>query len=72
MSVRSRLVDPCVFAWRTALPAFWVTEAVIDVRLPNGDGVSVCREVRSRVPRMACLMLASFSDDEALQDSIMA
>jgi two-component system, NarL family, response regulator DevR len=46
--------------------------AVLDVRLPDGDGVSVCREVRSRHPRTACLMLTSFSDDEALFEAIMA
>ena len=46
--------------------------AILDVRLPDGDGVSVCREVRSRHPRTACLMLTSFSDDEALFNAIMA
>ena len=46
--------------------------AVLDVRLPDGDGVSVCREVRCRHPRTACLMLTSFADDEALFDAIMA
>ena len=46
--------------------------AVLDVRLPDGDGVSVCRDVRSRMPGVACLMFTAFSDDEALLDSIMA
>ena len=46
--------------------------AVLDVRLPDGDGVSVCREVRSRAPGVACLMLTAFSDGEALLDSVMA
>jgi DNA-binding NarL/FixJ family response regulator len=46
--------------------------AVLDVRLPDGDGVSVCREVRSRVPEVACLMFTAFSDDQTLLDSIMA
>jgi DNA-binding NarL/FixJ family response regulator len=46
--------------------------AVLDVRLPDGDGVTVCREVRSRDPRTACLMLTSFADDEALFNAIMA
>lgn len=46
--------------------------AVLDVRLPDGDGVEVCREVRSRQPRTACLMLTSFSDDEALFQAIVA
>jgi two-component system, NarL family, response regulator DevR len=46
--------------------------AVLDVRLPDGNGVEVCREVRARDPRIACLMLTSFGDDEALFDAIMA
>ena len=46
--------------------------AVLDVRLPDGDGVTVCREVRSRSPEIQCLMLTSFSDDEALFQAIMA
>jgi DNA-binding NarL/FixJ family response regulator len=46
--------------------------AVLDVRLPDGDGVSVCREVRSRAPSVACLMFTAFSDDQARRDSAMA
>ena len=46
--------------------------AVLDVRLPDGDGVSVCRELRSAHPELACLMLTSFADDEALFDAILA
>ncbi len=46
--------------------------ALLDVRLPDGDGVEVCREVRSRHPEIRCLMLTSFADDEALFDAIMA
>ncbi|MBO0713147.1 MAG: response regulator transcription factor [Acidimicrobiales bacterium] len=46
--------------------------AVLDVRLPDGNGVEVCREIRSRWPGIACLMLTSFADDEALFASIMA
>jgi len=46
--------------------------AVLDVRLPDGDGVEVCREVRSRHPEIQCLILTSFSDDEALFQAIMA
>jgi two-component system, NarL family, response regulator DevR len=54
------------------IPALRPGVAVLDVRLPDGDGVSVCREVRSQVPEVACLMLTAFSDDEALLASIMA
>jgi two-component system, NarL family, response regulator DevR len=46
--------------------------AVLDVRLQEGDGVTACREIRSRHPRTACLILTSFSDDEALFEAIMA
>lgn len=46
--------------------------AVLDVQLPDGNGVEVCREIRSRHPEVACLILTSYSDDEALFDAIMA
>ncbi|MFF7637114.1 response regulator [Kitasatospora sp. NPDC008050] len=54
------------------IPAVAPDVAVLDVRLPDGNGVEVCREVRSQRPEIRCLMLTSFSDDEALFDSIMA
>jgi DNA-binding NarL/FixJ family response regulator len=54
------------------IPALKPDVAILDVRLPDGDGVSVCREIRSRMPQVACLMLTSFGDDEALFDAIMA
>jgi DNA-binding NarL/FixJ family response regulator len=54
------------------IPALRPDVAILDVRLPDGDGVSVCREIRSRMPEVACLMLTSFDDDEALFDAIMA
>ncbi len=46
--------------------------AVLDVRLPDGSGVEVCREIRSGHPEIQCLMLTSFADDEALFSAIMA
>ena len=46
--------------------------AILDVRLPDGSGVEVCREIRSQHPEIACLMLTSYADDEALFASIMA
>ena len=46
--------------------------AVLDVRLPDGDGVSLCREIRSTLPGTACLMLTSYGDDQALLGAIMA
>jgi DNA-binding NarL/FixJ family response regulator len=54
------------------IPALRPDVAVLDVRLPDGDGVSVCREIRSKMPEVACLMLTSFGDDDALFDAIMA
>ncbi|WP_298460806.1 response regulator transcription factor [uncultured Cellulomonas sp.] len=53
-------------------PGLQVDVAVLDVRLPDGDGVEVCRELRSQRPELACLMLTSFSDDEALLAAITA
>ncbi|MED7955070.1 response regulator transcription factor [Streptomyces sp. BE303] len=54
------------------VPALRPDVAVLDVRLPDGDGVTVCRELRDRMPDLACLMLTSFDDDDALLDAIMA
>jgi len=46
--------------------------AVLDVRLPDGDGVAVCRDIRSTLPETACLMLTSYAKDPALLGAIMA
>jgi len=46
--------------------------AILDVRLENGDGIEVCRELRSALPALDCLMLTSFADDEAMYASVMA
>lgn len=46
--------------------------ALLDVRLPDGDGVSLCREIRSMLPGTACLMLTAYGDDQALMGAIMA
>ncbi len=54
------------------IPATRPDVAVLDVRLPDGSGVEVCREVRSQDEDVKCLMLTSFADDEALFDAIMA
>ena len=54
------------------LPAVRPDVAVLDVRLPDGSGVEVCRDIRSALPDVKCLMLTSYSDDEALFDAIMA
>jgi DNA-binding NarL/FixJ family response regulator len=54
------------------VPAVRPDVAVLDVRLPDGDGITVCRDLRSQLPDLACLMLTSFDDEDALLDAIMA
>jgi len=54
------------------IPAARPNVAVLDVRLPDGSGVDVCRDIRSAMPDVACLMLTSYADDEALFAAIMA
>jgi DNA-binding NarL/FixJ family response regulator len=54
------------------IPATSPNVAILDVRLPDGDGIEVCREIRSKHPDIACLMLTSYADDEALFAAIMA
>ncbi len=56
----------------TRIPATGPDVAVLDVRLPDGDGVEVCREIRSRHPEINCLIFTSFADDEALFSAILA
>ncbi len=54
------------------IPALRPDVAILDGRLPDGSGVDVCREVRSRDPRIAVLILTSYDDDDALFAAIMA
>jgi two-component system, NarL family, response regulator DevR len=54
------------------IPALQPQVAILDVRLPDGSGVEVCREIRSAHNDVACLMLTSYTDDDALFDAIMA
>jgi len=46
--------------------------ALLDLRLPDGNGVELCREIRSRWPRVVCVILTSYADDEALQGAVLA
>jgi DNA-binding NarL/FixJ family response regulator len=46
--------------------------ALLDVQLPDGSGVEVCRDLRSTHPEVACVMLTSFNDDEALVRAVLA
>src|SRR4051794_9502126 len=54
------------------IPAMAVDVAVLDVRMPDGNGVELCRDLRSQLPELRCLILTSYSDDEALLNAIMA
>jgi len=56
----------------TAVGACTPDVAVLDVRLGDGSGIEVCRDIRATYPDIGCLMLTSFSDDEALLDAAMA
>lgn len=54
------------------IPALRPDVAVLDVRLPDGSGVELCRDLRSRMPQLACLMLTSFTDEQAMFDAVLA
>jgi two-component system, NarL family, response regulator DevR len=54
------------------IPALRPKVAVLDVRLPDGNGVELCRELRSRLPELNCLMLTSYTDEQAMLDALLA
>ena len=54
------------------IPAVRPAVCVLDVQLPDGTGIEVCREIKASNPNIGCLMLTSFSDDEALFQSVLA
>ena len=54
------------------IPGTGVDVAVLDVRLPDGTGIDVARAIRERDPKIHCLMLTSFDDEEALLNAILA
>ena|ERR1700757_1843218 len=54
------------------IPALRPDVAVLDVRLPDGNGIELCRDLLSDVPDLRCLMLTSFTSDEAMLDAILA
>jgi DNA-binding NarL/FixJ family response regulator len=54
------------------VPALPPDLVVLDVRLPDGNGVELCRELRSRLPTLNCLMLTSYTDEDAMLEAILA
>lgn len=54
------------------IPALNPDVAVLDVRLPDGNGIELCRDLLSQMPGLRCLMLTSFTSDEAMLDAILA
>ncbi|MCH9708820.1 MAG: response regulator transcription factor, partial [Actinomycetia bacterium] len=54
------------------IPALQPDVAVLDVRLPDGNGIELCRDLLSMLPDLRCLMLTSFTSDEAMLDAILA
>ncbi|MGZ8801186.1 MAG: hypoxia response regulator transcription factor DosR/DevR [Mycobacterium sp.] len=54
------------------IPALQPDVAVLDVRLPDGNGIELCRDLLSRLPDLRCLMLTSFTSDEAMLDAVLA
>src|SRR6201991_3006669 len=54
------------------IPALQPDVAVLDVRLPDGNGIELCRELLSELPDLRCLMLTSFTSDEAMLEAILA
>jgi len=54
------------------LPAARPDVAVLDMRLPDGSGIDVCRQVRSTMPDVRCLILTSYDDDEATVAAVLA
>ncbi len=54
------------------IPALQPDVAVLDVRLPDGNGIELARELRSKLPELKCLMLTSYTDEQAMLDAVMA
>ena len=61
-----------VAAAMAQIPALKPDVAVLDVRLPDGNGIELCRDLLSKMPDLRCLMLTSFTSDEAMLDAILA
>ncbi|HEU4360066.1 MAG TPA: response regulator transcription factor [Mycobacterium sp.] len=57
---------------KARIPALCPDVAVLDVRLPDGNGIELCRDLLSAMPELRCLILTSFTSDEAMLDAILA
>ncbi|MDK3255505.1 response regulator [Blastococcus capsensis] len=57
---------------RARVPAVRPDVVVLDMRLPDGDGASLCRDLRARVPRLRCLVLTSYADLDAREAALRA
>jgi two-component system response regulator DevR len=57
---------------KARIPALQPDVAVLDVRLPDGNGIELCRDLLSSIPDLRCLMLTSSTSDEAMLDAILA
>ena len=53
------------------IPALKPDVAVLDVRLPDGNGIELARELRSKLPELNCLMLTSYTDEEAMLEAVL-
>ncbi|MGH3531907.1 MAG: hypoxia response regulator transcription factor DosR/DevR [Mycobacterium sp.] len=54
------------------IPAARPDVAVLDIRLPDGNGVELCRDLLSQMPELRCLILTSYTSDQAMLDAILA
>ncbi|MCF6387268.1 response regulator transcription factor [Mycobacterium sp. MBM] len=54
------------------IPSLKPDVAVLDVRLPDGNGIELCRDLLSQLPELRCLILTSLTTDEAMLDAILA
>ncbi|MEA9983816.1 MULTISPECIES: response regulator [Subtercola] len=57
---------------RTRIAATLPDIAVLDVQLPDGNGIDLCRDLRSQHPELGCLMLTAFDDDDAISAAVLA
>ena len=75
--ISGQWVCPGFHSWWAAealarIPAARPDVAILDARLPDGSGIDVCREIRSAMPEVRCLMLTSYDDNDAIFAAVMA